>query len=69
MPGRKDETVAFEPFRGVRTIPHRLSEKHGTDFGGAERQAEVAGIAGVHGIDGEATGFIGGLGEQGRFHW
>ena len=45
-----------------------FAEEHRTDFGAAERQAQVAGIAGVDGIHGEATGFIGGLGKQGCVH-
>ena len=68
MAGREDEAVAVEPLRGIRAVAHRLAEEHGTDLGGAERQAEVAGIAGVDGIDGEASGFVGGLCEQGRIH-
>ena len=38
--------------------------KHGADFRAAERQAEMPGSAGVHGIHGEAAGFIGGPGEN-----
>ena len=66
--GGEDETVAVQPFRRVRAVAHRFAEEHGTDFGAAERQAEVAGIAGVDGIHGEATGFVGGLGKQGGIH-
>jgi hypothetical protein len=64
----EDETVAIEPFRGIRAIAQRFPEKHGTDLGGSERQTEVAGVAGVDGIDGETAGFVGGFGEQIGIH-
>ena len=52
----KDEAVAVEPAGGVRVEIHAFAEKDGTDFGAAERQAEVAGIAGVDGVHGETAG-------------
>jgi hypothetical protein len=36
----------------------------GTDLRRAERQAEMAGLAGVDGVHREASGLIGGLGEE-----
>ena len=66
--GGENEAVAVEPLRGIRVVAHGLAEQHGTDFGAAERQAEVAGVTGVDGIHGEATGFIGGLSERIRIH-
>jgi hypothetical protein len=34
------------------------------DFGGAKRQAEMAGRTGVHGVDGETARLIGRFGEE-----
>ena len=41
-----------------------MAEKDGADLGAAERQAEVAGGAGVDGVHGEAAGLVGGLFED-----
>ena len=40
-----------------------MSEEDGPDFGAAERQAEVAGVAGVDGVHGEAASLVGGAGK------
>jgi len=45
-----------------------LPEENGTDFCTTEGEAEVTGVAGVNGVHGEATGFIGGAGESGNIH-
>jgi hypothetical protein len=47
-------------------VRERAAEKGCADFGGAEGQAEVAGIALMDGVHGEATGLVGGLGEEGE---
>ena len=62
--GGEDEAVAVEPARLVGVVHHRMAVKHGADLGGTERQTEVAGGALVHGVDGEAAGLVGGLGEN-----
>jgi hypothetical protein len=41
----------------------RVSVKHRADFRAAEREPEMAGLAGVNGIHGEAARFVGGAGE------
>ena len=64
----EDETVAVEPTRRVRIVTQGFSEQHRADLGTAQRQAQVAGVAGMDGIHGEATGFIGGLSKQCRIH-
>jgi hypothetical protein len=66
--GRKDEAVTIQPLRRVRIVAHRRAEQHRADFRAAEGQTEVAGIAGMYGIHGESTSFIGGLGEGIRIH-
>jgi hypothetical protein len=62
---REDKTVAVEPFGLGGIIAEIAAEEHRADLRGAEGQAEVAGIALVDGIDGEAAGFGGGLGKGG----
>ena len=57
MPGTEDEAVAIEPARFLGIVAKGMSEEDGTDVGAAEREAEVAGGAGVNGIHGEAAGF------------
>ena len=61
---RKDEAIAVEPLRRVGAVAQGLTEKHRADFRTSERQAKVTGIAGVHGIHGKSTGFIGGFGKN-----
>ena len=68
MTSGEDKSVAIEPFRVGRIADEFFAEKDGTNIGGTERQAEVAGGALVDGVHGEATGFIGGLGKQGVVH-
>jgi hypothetical protein len=41
-------------------VRKRAPEKGGADFGRAERQAKVAGVALMDGVHGEATGLVGG---------
>ena len=55
-------------FGASGSIAQRFAEEHGADFRAAERQAEMAGVTGVDGVHGEATGFVGGLSKQGRVH-
>ena len=45
-------------------MDQRMAIEHGPDLGAPEWQAEVAGGTLVDGVDGEATGLIGGLGEN-----
>ena len=63
MPGGEDEAVAIEPARLFGIEAQDVAEEDGPDLGAAERQAEMAGGAAVHGIHGEAASFIGGAGE------
>ena len=65
---REHEAVAVQPLRRIRIVAHGLAEQHRTDLGAAKWKAEVAGVTGVDGIHGEATGFIGGLSERIRVH-
>lgn len=57
----QDEAVAVEPLGSGRVEVERLGEKDGTDFGTTEGESEVAGRAGVDGINGEAASFGGGF--------
>jgi hypothetical protein len=62
--GREDEAVAVEPAGILGIVHQRIAIEHGADLGGAERQAEMAGGGFVHGIHGEATGLVGGFGQD-----
>ena len=64
----QNEAVAVQPFWGGRVAVQEFAEKHCADLCCAERQAEVAGIAFVDGVHGEATGFIGSWGKDGFVH-
>ena len=64
VPGGEDEAVAVEPTGLVRIVHQGMAVEDGADLGGTERQAKVAGRALVHGVDGEAAGLGGGLGEN-----
>ena len=68
MAGGEHETVAVQPLGRIRVKAHGFAEQHRADLGTAKREAEVAGVTGVDGIHGEATGFIGGLSERFRVH-
>ena len=60
--GGEDEAVAVEPLR-VAPGSHCSASPKSTapTSAAAERQAEVAGVALVDGVHGEATGFVGGF--------
>lgn len=61
----EDESVAVQPFGSCWVETHTAGPiKHGTNFGAAERQAEVAGAAGMNGVDREAAGLGGCVGEN-----
>jgi hypothetical protein len=60
----EDEAVAVQPARLVGIVHEGVPVEDGADLSGAERQAEVAGIAFMHGVDGEAAGLIGCLGKN-----
>ena len=63
MARAQDEAVAVEPLRFRWVKLERVAEEDGPDFGAAERQTEVAGIAGMDGVHGEAAGFVRSAGE------
>ena len=65
VPGREDEAVAVDPGWRGGVVPEEVAVEDGADLGGAEGQAQVAGMAGGHGIHGEAAGFGGGTGKVG----
>ena len=62
--GGEDEAVTVEPARALGVVDEGVAEKDGADLGGAERETEVTGGAGVDGVDGEAAGLVGGLGQE-----
>ena len=64
MARREHEAVAVEPFGMVRAVFQGMPEEHRADFRAAERQPEVAALAGVHGIHGQPPGDGGGFGEN-----
>ena len=66
MTGGEDEAIAVEPARAFGIERERVPEEHGADLGAAEREAKMADAGLVHGINGEAAGLRGGLGENGR---
>ena len=51
--GRKHETVAVDPPWLVGVVLESATVERRADFGAAERQTEVAGVAGVHGVNGQ----------------
>ena len=69
MAGGEDEAVAVEPLRRVRVLAETAAVEDGADFRAAERQAEVAGVAGMDGVHGEAARLGRGLREDGGIHW
>src|SRR5581483_6250950 len=62
--GGEDEAVAVDPARILRIMHEGVAVKDGADLGATQGQAKVAGIGLVHGIHGEATGLVGGFGEN-----
>jgi hypothetical protein len=62
--GREDKAVAVGPAGFVGVVRQQVAVKHGTNFSAAQGQAEVAGGAFVHGVDGKATGLGGSLGKD-----
>ena len=63
MTGGEDEAIAIQPLGVRRVVPERVAEEHGADLGAAERQAEVAALARVNGVDREPSGDGGCAGE------
>jgi hypothetical protein len=47
--------------RGLVGLWEGVAEEHGADLGAAQRQAQVAGGAGVDGVDRQAAGLVGGF--------
>jgi len=66
MAGGEDEAIAVEPTRSARAVGECAAVEGGADLGGAEREAEVAGVALMDGVHGEATGLVGSDGEEGE---
>ncbi len=62
MAGREDEAVAIRPFRILRVEVHELGEEDVGHGGGAERQTGVAGVGGLHRVDGEDAQGVDGFG-------
>ena len=61
----KHKTVAVDPLGGGGIVAQEVTVEHGANFGGTERQAKVAGVAGSHGVHGKAASFVGGPGKVG----
>jgi hypothetical protein len=64
MTSGQHEAIAIDPARAIRIVLQGMPIEDGTDLRRAERQAEMAGLAGVDGVHREASGLIGGLGEE-----
>jgi len=64
MAGREDEAIAIEPLGMCRVVDEVMSEQDGADLGASEREAQVAALTGVDGVDGETTRGRGGGGED-----
>ena len=64
MPRREDEAIAVEPVGVGRVVTKRMPVEDRADLGAAEGQAEVTALTRDHGVDGEAAGGSGGLGED-----
>jgi hypothetical protein len=69
MPRAEDEAITIQPARFLGIETECVAEQHCADFSAAERQAKVAGRAGMNGVHGEASGFVGGTGESGEIKW
>ena len=63
--GGQHEAVTVDPGGRGGVVAQEVAVEHGADFGGAEGEAEVAGMTGGHGVHGEAAGFGGGAGKVG----
>ncbi len=57
------EAIAVQPFGVIGALDQRVAEQHGADLGAAERQAQMATLAGMYRVDGEASSDGGGLSE------
>jgi len=62
--GREHEAVAVEPARFGGVVRERVAVKGSADLSGTEGETQMPGRALVDGIDGEATGLVGGLGKE-----
>ena len=58
----------FSHFGAAGVALKQLAEEHSADVCGSEGEAEMAGIALVDGVHGEATGLIGCFGEDFGIH-
>jgi hypothetical protein len=59
------EAIAVDPLRGRGVVAEEVAVEDGTDFSGAQGQAEVTRMTGSHGVHGKAAGFGGGTGKVG----
>ena len=62
MAGGENEAVAIRPFRILGVEVHELGEEDVGHGSGAERQTGVAGVCGLHRVDGEDAQGIDGFG-------
>ena len=69
MAAGKNEAVAVDPARLGGIIRKALAKEYGAKFGTTERQAEVAGITCVNGVDGQPASLIGSFGKNFCVHW
>gem|GEM_PF-4319854 len=63
--GGKDEAVAVDPLRVGGVVTQEMSVEGGADLGGSQGEAQVARMAGGHGVHGQSAGFVGGAGKSG----
>ena len=56
--GGENEVIAPDPTRFVRIMFQGVAVKHRAHFRAAQRQAEVAGLRGLHGVHAKAARFI-----------
>ncbi len=64
MPRREDEPVSINPFRMRRAMRKGASIKDSPNFRAAQGQAQMAALAGLNGVDGQAAGSGGGFGKR-----
>jgi hypothetical protein len=57
--GGEDKTVAIQPAGGIGVVDKGVAIENGADLGAAKRKAEMAGIALMDGVHGEAAGLVG----------